>query len=124
VADGIVGPKTLAALGGNLSVAKPTVSTPKVITPPAAPASSGGGNIFGNLWNGASTGIGNAFNTVKEASAPAMSAVGNTLKDEAIKAAIGTKAGRTALIDGTIGSIMRGSSLAGQPVTRYNPSTG
>lgn len=83
-------------------------NSPALAAPPA-------GNVFANLFSGAQAGIGNAFNTVKTAAAPALSSVGNALMDETVKAALGTKAGRTAIIDGSIAKVMNGQPKPAAP---------
>lgn len=113
-------PVVASAVAPPLPVRRPaTPIPPQTIPNSPALAAPQTGNVFSNLFSNAQAGIGNAFNTVKTAAAPALSSVGNALMDETVKAALGTKAGRTAIIDGSIAKVMNGQpkpiAPAGKP---------
>ncbi len=73
----------------------------------AAPVSSAGGGLFGGLLEGAHNAVQTAYNAASPVVSGAVEKYGPAVKDAAIRGAIGTVAGRTALIDPVLGNFMR-----------------
>jgi hypothetical protein len=122
-AAGVVPPK-VAPVPLPRPIAAPAAPAPKYIPPQTIPptAAPPNPNIFQSLFNNASsavgnmgTSLGNTLNTAKTNVGNALPGMQQAIMDEALKAALGTIPGRTAIIDTAIKQAMTSTNKPAPP---------
>lgn len=122
--DGIVGPRTMAALQGTRTPPQPFPAP--AAKPAPMPIGTTGGNFLTGFMDNVSSNVNSAVNAIGsmkdqavQATVQAMPSLQDAIKAEAVKAALGTVAGRTAFIDPMLARGMTGTQkptpLPGQP---------